>query len=155
MPNIENIVVDLWGQVCQLKNQYTTFESQIFSKVNDDTKQLVNSVQELVNLIKDTIKKISDDLYQAKQEIASFNPTNQDQRDIKQNALTSYNDIERNLKTFQSKFEAELREINKLEIRFQELENPNSASSYGQHELTSMIARSKKIHAVVDVRDAW
>jgi hypothetical protein len=45
--------------------------------------------------------------------------------------------------------------MNKLEGRVQELENPGSASSYGQNELTLMIARSKKIHAVVEVRDAW
>lgn len=87
--------------------------------------------------------------------MAAFVPANQDQRDIKQEALTSYAEIERNLKTQQSKLEAELREMNKLEGRVQELENPGSASSYGQNELTLMIARSKKIHAVVEVRDAW
>lgn len=66
MPNLENIIANLWAQVCQLKIQYQTFETKIFSKVKDDTMQLVKSVQELITLIKDTIKKISDDIYQAK-----------------------------------------------------------------------------------------
>ena len=75
--------------------------------------------------------------------MATFVPANQDQRDIKQNVLTTYAEIERSLKGQQSNLEAEIREMNKLEIRLQELENPNSVSTYGlrgQNELTLMIA---------------
>lgn len=67
--------------------------------------------------------------------------------------MSAFNDIERNLKACQNKLDVELREKDKLETKLKEQDVSNS--NYGQNELTTMIAESKKIHAIVEQRDGW